>query len=207
MSALLTRPASTTPVFSDETGRRARVLTWLARAVCVCFVLVVGAVGFALLTRVPLPGLGGLLPQGPAPAEPRTAPKHVAGAGAGTDAARSFLPSTSATTTRTRTTPAPAAARQHSATATTTSTTVAGQASTTTVPASSTSQPGSQAGGHAGRPSENANAHATTKTRNPQAAAKKPSPRVVKEPNEHAATGRGHTTLTDDSATPPDQSK
>jgi hypothetical protein len=205
MPALLARPASTTPVFNDDSGRRARILTWLARAACLCFVLVVGAIAFTLLTRVPLPGLGGLLPQEAGPGEPRTAPKHVADQNS--DAARASLPSASATTTGTRTAPAQAGAHPRSASAATTTSTVAGPASTAAPAGSSNGQPGSQAGSHAGTPSENANAHATTKTRNPQAAAKKPSPRVVKEPNEHAATGRGLATATDDSAPPPGQSK
>jgi len=204
MSALLARPASTTPVFNDESGRRARVLTWLARAVCVGFVLVVAAVAFTLLTRVPLPGLGGLLPEGPGPAQPRTAPKQV-GDGS-TDSARSFLPSTSGATSGARTAPAPETVRPRSAA--TSSATVSRPRSTPAVPASSShGQTGGQASGQAGTPSENANPHATTRTRNPQAAPKKPSPRAVKEPNEHAATGRGRATVTDDSATPPGQSK
>jgi hypothetical protein len=203
MPALLARPASTTPVFNDDSGRRARVLTWLARAACLCFVLVVGAVAFTLLTRVPLPGLGGLLPQETGPVEPRTAPQHVADRDA--HAARSSLSSTSARTTGTRTTPAQAGAHPRSAPATTS--TAAGSATTAAPASSSNGQPGSQVGGQAGTPSGNANAHATTKTRNPQAAAKKPSLRVVKEPNEHAATGHGRATATDDSATPPGQSK
>src|SRR3954447_1085253 len=52
------------PVFVDATGRRARVVQWLARGVCAAVAVVAAAVGVTLLTTVPLPGLGGLLAPG-----------------------------------------------------------------------------------------------------------------------------------------------
>jgi len=51
-----------TPVFTDESGRRLSVLQWMVRGLCACFVLVGAAIAFTLVTHVPLPGLGGLLP-------------------------------------------------------------------------------------------------------------------------------------------------
>ena len=51
------------PVFVDATGRRTRLVQWVARGVCAAAVVVVGAVAFTLLTHVPLPGLGGLVPE------------------------------------------------------------------------------------------------------------------------------------------------
>ncbi len=50
---------ATTPVFTDESGRRATVLQWVARGLCACFVLVAAAIAFTMVTHVPLPGLDG----------------------------------------------------------------------------------------------------------------------------------------------------
>jgi hypothetical protein len=195
------------PVFSDASGRRVRVLTWLARGLCVCFVLVVGAVAFTMLTRVPLPGLGGLVPDGPSVPGSRTAPNHAGDAGS--DAARLFPITTEATADRAqavapvvthRVQPAPKGPADRGTTAS-----APAASGTTSTPATSSTPP---AGSQGGTPSGNANAHATTKARNPQAAPKKPSPRVVKEPNENAATGRGRAGVTENSVpTPPGQLK
>jgi hypothetical protein len=73
----------TTPVFTDDSGRRARALQWAARGLCGVFVVLAGAVGLSLVTHVALPGLGGLLP-------PQAQPRHQADGGpraAGTSAA------------------------------------------------------------------------------------------------------------------------
>jgi len=51
-----------TPVFTDESGRRVTVLQWVARGLCACLVLVGAAVAIAMVTHVPLPGLGRLAP-------------------------------------------------------------------------------------------------------------------------------------------------
>jgi hypothetical protein len=51
-----------TPVFTDESGRRVTVLQWAARGLCACLVLVGTAVAIAMVTHVPLPGLGRLAP-------------------------------------------------------------------------------------------------------------------------------------------------
>jgi len=68
-----TPPASRTPVFTDESGRRASVFQWVARGVCACFVLVAGAVAFTLTTQVPLPGLDRILSPGAGPDASQTA--------------------------------------------------------------------------------------------------------------------------------------
>ena len=47
-----------TPVFTDESGRRVTVLQWVARGLCACLVLVGAAIAIAMVTHVPLPGLG-----------------------------------------------------------------------------------------------------------------------------------------------------
>ena len=52
---------ATTPVFTDESGKRATFLQWVARCLCACLVIVGAAIAFTLVTHVPLPGLGGLL--------------------------------------------------------------------------------------------------------------------------------------------------
>jgi hypothetical protein len=51
-----------TPVFTDESGRRVTALQWVARGLCACLVLVGGAIVIAMVTHVPLPGLGSLAP-------------------------------------------------------------------------------------------------------------------------------------------------
>lgn len=57
------------PIFSDDSGRRAAILQWLARGVCGVSVVVAGAVAFTLTTHVPLPGLDRILsPRGGAEA-------------------------------------------------------------------------------------------------------------------------------------------
>lgn len=83
-----------TPIFTDASGRRATVLLWLARGLCACFVLVTGAVAFTLLTRVSLPGLGGLVgPQ--SVARPPSAAHGSSADGKGAfDAARRSLSNT-----------------------------------------------------------------------------------------------------------------
>src|SRR3954467_4232097 len=87
MSRLPASNASTTPVFTDLSGRRARLLTWLARGAVAAFALVAGAVAFTLLTHVSLPGLGGPPPDRPeAPArstDARANPGIRAGLGDG----------------------------------------------------------------------------------------------------------------------------
>ena len=55
-------PASTSPIFTDGSGRRAAVVQWTARAFCLGCALVAGAVVFTLTTHVPLPGLDRILP-------------------------------------------------------------------------------------------------------------------------------------------------
>ncbi len=52
---------ATSPVFTDDSGKRATALQWVARTLCACFVLVGVAIAFTLVTHVSLPGLGGLL--------------------------------------------------------------------------------------------------------------------------------------------------
>jgi hypothetical protein len=66
----MSQQGAASPVFVDATGRRARVVQWLARGVCATVVIAAGAVGFTLLTNVPLPGLGGLLAPGDSPRPP-----------------------------------------------------------------------------------------------------------------------------------------
>lgn len=51
-----------TPVFTDESGRRVTVLRWVARGSCAGLVLVAAAIAIAMVTHVPLPGLGRLAP-------------------------------------------------------------------------------------------------------------------------------------------------
>jgi len=51
-----------TPVFADESGRRVTVLQWVARGLCACLVLAGAAIAIAMVTHVPLPGLGRLAP-------------------------------------------------------------------------------------------------------------------------------------------------
>ena len=51
-----------TPVFTDESGRRVTVMQWAARGLCACLVLVGAAIAIAMVTHVPLPGLGRLAP-------------------------------------------------------------------------------------------------------------------------------------------------
>lgn len=50
-----------TPVFTDDSGTRARIMQWTARALCGVVALAVGAVVVSLVMHVPLPGLGGNL--------------------------------------------------------------------------------------------------------------------------------------------------
>jgi hypothetical protein len=52
---------SATPIFTDDSGRRATVVQWLARGVCGTSVVVAGAVVLTLTTHVPLPGLDRIL--------------------------------------------------------------------------------------------------------------------------------------------------
>lgn len=68
-----TASATTDPVFTDTSGKRAFVLQWAARIVGLCGVILAGAVAFTLLTHVSLPGLRGLVP-----GEPRAQSPHAA---------------------------------------------------------------------------------------------------------------------------------
>ncbi len=54
-------PPGPKPIFTDESGRRATVVQWLARGVCGASLVVAGAVAFTLTTHVPLPGLDRIL--------------------------------------------------------------------------------------------------------------------------------------------------
>lgn len=51
----------TAPVFADDSGRRARILTWAVRVLCLGVLAATAALVVSLLTGVPLPGLGGLM--------------------------------------------------------------------------------------------------------------------------------------------------
>jgi hypothetical protein len=51
-----------TPVFTDESGRRVTAMQWVARGLCALLVLVGAAIAIAMVTHVPLPGLGTLSP-------------------------------------------------------------------------------------------------------------------------------------------------
>ena len=208
MSKLVVEPAAATPVFTDPTGRRARVLKALAWSLCASFVLVVGAVAFTLLTQVPLPGLGGLVPDRPDAAAPRTAPPPAvsrnhepAVAGSPGESAPSSSSERAQGTRRAepapdRTAPAATVGTHHAAASNAAAATTA--QGSTPAPQGNTTSPG---------PNANSNPQATTKTRNPQAAARKPSPRNAREPNAHAASGHGSDRTTDPAATPPGRTK
>src|SRR6476661_4299742 len=73
-------PQAASPVFTDDSGRRLTLLQWLARAFCLAVVLAMVGLGFTLLTRVPLSGLGGLLPAAPHRTASRAAPDPAADA-------------------------------------------------------------------------------------------------------------------------------
>lgn len=75
---------STSPIFTDESGRRAVTLQWAARGFCLCCALVAGAVVFTLTTHVPLPGLDRIL-------SPRTGSDANRTITAGTDPAGDAL--------------------------------------------------------------------------------------------------------------------
>lgn len=48
---------TSTPVFTTGSGRRSQILQWAARCLAGTFVVVAAAIGFTLVTHVPLPGL------------------------------------------------------------------------------------------------------------------------------------------------------
>ena len=75
-----TLPVSTTPIFTDGSGRRVVVVQWTARAFCLVAALVAGAVVFTLTTHVPLPGLDRII-------SPRTGPDASRTTTDGTDTA------------------------------------------------------------------------------------------------------------------------
>jgi hypothetical protein len=47
-----------TPVFTDDSGTRARIVQWVARALCAVVAMGVGALIVSLAMHVPLPGVG-----------------------------------------------------------------------------------------------------------------------------------------------------
>lgn len=192
----------TKPVFTDESGRRLSLFQWLARGLCAGFVLITGAVVFTLLTQVPLPGLGGLLPDRTEAPTPRS-PADTGGDRAVADSTRPSVPAAEVTTSRVDPVVADRAVRtgQKNSTVATGASVGGDQAAseTTATPAAATPAP-----------SANANPQATTKVRNPQAAPKQAAPTPAREPNAHAATGLAKGKSADgtvDSSTPPGQSK
>jgi hypothetical protein len=193
------------PVFTDGSGRRATVLSWLALTMCAGFVIVGGAIAFTLVTHVPLPGLGGLL-------SPPSA--HGAATGVRDGKAAGARPLGSGLTTRfagpssvaAPSRPGSAGVSQvpHPIAAVSTSS-VPGAAATTQVQAtpaamSPTKAPHASATSnpHATAKSANShatpNAHATAKSANSQSTPNAHA--TAKSANSRAASGRGHATPT-----------
>ena len=158
-------PQPGTPVFTDDSGRRAVVLQWIGRGLCALGVVLAAALTVIMRVQVPLPGQDGWLlrSSGGAP-HPAPLPSNSSVASATPSAETSRTDLSTAGSTDVRTQPAD---ETH---ATTTAPAATAGVPTVASPTSVLPLPAASASRSRGQPADNANPHATQKTRNPKAA-------------------------------------
>ncbi len=210
-----------TPIFTDASGRRATVLLWVARGLCACFVLLTGAVAFTLLTRVSLPGLGGLVGPESAARPPSAADGSSADGKGAFDAARRSLSNTpmdvtgpgsrSESRTSAVSSAQTAADEPKSAAGSVRPAATAPGASTTrpasTQPTAATPPPASPpTSAPTPAPVKGANSQGTTRSGNANPSPGTP-PSTDPEPNTNAASGRAVGRTDEPTTTPPGRTK
>lgn len=175
--------SGTGPVFTDDSGRRAAVVQWMARGVSLYLVLVVGTLALTLATRVSLPGLdrpllpvivGGLHDAAVGQLDGKTLSPASASAPDPVSYKGPVTESASGSTV----TPSAVSSPSTSSSALTSASRASGSGAPLAQP-TGTSTPNENA-------AQTANAPATAKSRNPNAAAKAPKPSATaKSPTTH----------------------